>query len=287
GPAGSAGHAPPPVPPPTYAGTFSLEIQNDGVRIPVRSFGGCYDKVLGIEYEDCYISVVFAAPSVTQWLNDTVDGSNPTRDFSIIQYDALSHEVRRTNVTGAFLSGFVVDDPDASVASPAELLMVAVPSSLQTVAGSGAIQPPNTFSTVNRLNTANFAFSISGVDGSRIARVHGLQMSAAKSPGVAVGSRHYFLQGPVGFHDLQLEIASGGNTIANMETWLASVASGVNDQRTGTLEWKKPDLVTVLSTIQLFDLSPLAFLPYPLGTTPSDAVGLRLATLAVGSFHFQ
>jgi hypothetical protein len=65
GPQGAPGTviavAPAPFP---YQGTFFLDVEGAG-SIPLASFAGCYDRILGMEYEDCYFTIGRLANSVT------------------------------------------------------------------------------------------------------------------------------------------------------------------------------------------------------------------------------
>lgn len=284
GPAGPAAFVAPATPPSPYQGTFYMKIGSTGDLIPLKSFAGCTDKVRGVEYEDCYVSATYAATDIRQWLSDTIDAVNDRRDVTIQQLDFNHNEVARTTITNAFMADFAADDADAASKDSESLSMILVPSTVTTVAGSGL---PVTLSTSFsiRLLSSLFRLTIPSVDGSKVVRIAGIHMAGAKVPVPPVTSRQLFEPGAPMFDTLTLEMTNTGNTVPNVSTWFANVASGQSDLRSGTLEFLNSTFTTVLGTIQFANLSPLTLSPYSFGAV--DAIGHRIATFSVGSFRMQ
>ncbi len=287
GPQGPAGatFAAPATPPPAYQGAFYMKI-GTGDLIPLKSFAGCYDKVAGVEYEDCYVSTSFAAADIRQWLNDTVDGANGRRDVTILQLDGSRNETARTAIGNAFIGDFSIDDPNALSNETAALSMILVPSAVTTVAGSGLpVTLSTSFPNSKRLFSANFRFNITGVDGSWIVSVGGIHMAGQKVPVAPGNSRHLFEPGPPVFELLTLAMATGGHTVPNITSWFANVSLGQLDLRSGDLQFLSPDLITVHMTVQFSNLSPVLMFPY--AVIAGGSAGHRIATLSVGSFRIQ
>ena len=118
----------------------------------LTSFAGCADKILGVEYEDCWFETRALSPRLTQWLNDTVDGTNVYRDVVVIQWDSQTREeVARLEIRQAFLRDFVVSDFDAADTSFGVLRFALVPASLRNIAtGDGpGFSRPTTFNSNN------------------------------------------------------------------------------------------------------------------------------------------
>src|SRR5262249_39848936 len=87
GPTGPAGAVltPPAPPPPNYAGFFLLQFNDTGNVVSLNSFGGCFDRLVASEHEDCYLSLRSLPQELTDWLQDTTTGANAFRDVTIIQ----------------------------------------------------------------------------------------------------------------------------------------------------------------------------------------------------------
>jgi hypothetical protein len=243
----------------------------------LASFAGCFDKVLGVEYEDCFFQVDGLSPNLTRWLNDTVNGSNVFRDVVVTQVDPLTRkDIVRLQIAHAFLRDFRVSDADGSSTSIGSLRFAVVPTSLSIVAnatttGGGSL----TF------HVADFRLSGFGVDGSQVAAVRGVHMSAPKIVATPIGSRHQFSPGAPQFDDIRLEVGTAGNTISDLQAWVNNVAQGQVDLRPGDLQFLTPNLQVVLGTVHFLNVSPTGFAPFPTSTNQ------RLIDLVVGSFLFQ
>jgi hypothetical protein len=279
GPAGPPGPAAPPPPPAAFTGTFLVQI-GDSPPYPVFSFGGCSDKIIGIEYEDCYFTIRVLSPELMQWLNDTVTGVNPARDLIVRQLDGALHEVSQAAIGQAFLREFSVSDFDGSDGSQGSMTFVAVPSTLQVSPGSGTqVLGVKTTPTFLR---SNFRLLVSGIDGSRVATVRGIRMSAAKllvSPQTA--PRRQFQAAPPQFDDIRIDAGLAGFTVADLEQWVIEVAqAGAQATRDGRLSILNPSLTQEIGTVDLVDLLPLAFPPYLTGPFT------RTMMLELGHFRF-
>jgi hypothetical protein len=186
----------------------------------------------------------------------------------------------RATVGQAFLREFSVSDFDGSDSNPVTLSFVAVPATLQVTPGSGERVATQSIPTFLR---SNFRLDVTGVDGSRVSKVRGIRMSAAKllvSP--QTGSRRQFQAGPPQFEDIQIEMAAfGGSTAADFDQWAGQVAqSGAGATRHGSLSMLSPNLSTEIGAVEFVDLLPLTFPPYFTGD-PSR----RTMTLEQGQFQ--
>ncbi|HKC12518.1 MAG TPA: hypothetical protein VKI41_10835 [Vicinamibacteria bacterium] len=255
----------------------------------MASFAGCFDKVLGVEYEDCSFQVDEFSPAITGWFGDTINATvngNPSRvfrDVEVTQADLRTgKEIVRMAIGHAFLRDFSVSDADASSASLGSLRFVVVPETLDL---------PPTGSTHSGMTTpfegAHFDFAVSGVDGKGVAAVRGIHMSAPKIVGGLIGSRRRFFPGAPQFDGIRLEAVSitlGGTTattIKDLQTWMDNIAKGQFDLRTGDLHFLKPDLTTIIATVRFTDLLPTGFAPF---TTRLDE---RAMDMTVGSILIQ
>src|ERR1051325_196645 len=125
GPAGTAAAVPVP-PPPAYDGVFVLAIGSE--KIPLTSFAGCADRILGIEYDDCYVETRTRSAELFQWLNDTVNGVNLFRDLSVSYQDSLKIELSSLQIAHAFLRDFTISDADAASKDAGSVRIAFVPS---------------------------------------------------------------------------------------------------------------------------------------------------------------
>jgi hypothetical protein len=275
-------------PPHPYVGTFVLEIGAE--RILLTAFGGCFDKIPGTEYEDCYFRTAAVSPALMEWVNDTVTGSNPLRETTLVKLDGgTQNEQSRIRIQNGFLRDFSVSDFDASKTvdgtknSPTSPLgsfgFVVVPANLQAEQpGGGPTWPVNTTFQIGFVDFDVKDFSgVSG--GSHAATVRGVHLSVDKVISSPLGSRRQFVPGALHFGDLRVQVA-GAATTSQFETWVEQVASGTAGGSIGTLALQT-QLAQTIATIRFFDLVPSAFEPYP---TFSD---WRAIGLSVGSFQFE
>lgn len=276
GPPGTAAAAPL-APPTPYVGIFLLQIDG-GNFFPLTSFAGCADKILGVEYEDCYFSTHQVDPQLTQWVNDTAAGVGQLRNAVVVERDGTGNEIARLNIRNAFLDDFSFADVDSSSTELGTLTFTAVPEQLAagTPGSSGLSALTNTF------HNQNFSLNIANVDGSGVVAIRGIHMSAAKIATTG-GLRHEFVQGPAQFDPIRVEASTSGGTattIADITAWVNRIAQGLTDLRNGDLNLLTPTFTTV-ATVQFVDLVPTSFDAFP------TATNRRTVTLAVGSFRIH
>jgi hypothetical protein len=281
GPPGGTGGAGLPPTPPEYAGIFYLQLPTDDI-VRLTSFAGCFDKEIGVEYEDCHLSVTHMTPELIEWLQDSTLGGNFERDFTIYQVTVNSGVIARMEVGNAFLREFRMSPLQGSGKSPVTFSFVVVPEQIQLHGPGGNLpltsQPPS-------LLAANFLFEIDNIDPSRIAAVSGLRTTWPKILTATLG-RRTFLPGAPSVDNIAISVASaGGSTAANLEQWMAQAANGNAPARNATLELRDVSMSLVLLRVQMTGLFPLQFLPFPTGD--ESTVGLRSAAISVGSFFIQ
>ncbi len=279
GPPGPTGVTPAP-PPAAYAGTFFLETttpQGSSETVRAASFAGCYDKILGVEYEDCYFQVDGLSPALIQWLNDTAAGNgNTIRNLTVIETDLAANVVASVQIGGAFLQDFRVSDFDASDKSPGALNFVAVPSTV-TVASTGSLA---TATQLTAWNDYSFAVQIDNVDTSFVVLLQGVHMSVPKLAAPSTGARHQVQGGAPAFDPIVVTFVSSHG--ADFVTWVNNVSQGQVDTRNGAVHMLDPANQAVVATVQFVNLSPIAF-------TPLSTWGLsrQVVELGVGAFSLQ
>lgn len=273
GPSGPVGSAPPPTPPAPYLGNFELQI-GTGNAFPLESVAGCFDKIIGVEYEDCYFSVGSFEPDLMEWLNDTVTGIDPFRDATIVQLANDGSVLSETLLVHAFLRDFRISDFDSHDDGPGSFDFVVVPTAIQS--GSDPTGSPSSGFFKNQ-----FRVDLDNVDGTRIIAIRGLRMSAAKilvDP--PAGLRHQFAPGTPVFDDIVVEMSTTGHAVTDFQHWVDQIKSGQLDERDGTITALKANLQT-LGRVDLFDLVPANFPPF------LSAPGQRRITLHVGHFKLR
>jgi len=249
-------------PPPPYAtGLFYLEIEGTAT-IPLLSFAGCYDKILGLEYEDCYFTIGLLENSALQWINEAAAGLQPRRALAVFQVDQTGQIVSRTDITNAFLSDVRISDFDAGDTAPGSISLVVVPASIQ-VQTSNPTGPAGT-GVGTTFRRQNFRLSVDGVSYSAAAAIRGIHLSVPKLLQQGSGRRQ-FDPGLPQFDDILVEVAQTGSTVQNADQWVNSVAGGNATPRLGQVEILNSSLSQVIGTVLLEDLVPIAFPPYPTG----------------------
>ena len=274
GPPGPVGSALPPPPPLAYTGNFSLEIHGPGSSgFALKSFAGCFDKIIGVEYEDCYFSVNSFEPELVQWLNDTAHGVNLTRDLSIVQRAADGSAVSEASLTQAFLRDFKISDFDTSDPSDGSLEFVVVPQSIQS--GSDPIRPPS-----DAFQKHLFRVTLDGVTVNAIAKIRGIHMAVPKIPiDPPVFNRRRFEPGTPVFDDIVIEM--NASAASGFQSWVDEVISGEphpeRDADIAALNGRGDPV----GTVNLFDLVPAAFPPFNTGFSR------RTIILHLGRFELQ
>lgn len=276
GPQGPAGQVTVASAPPTpYQGIFFLDIDGTGA-IPLQTFAGCYAKIQVAEYQDCYFTIAELARPVLDWMNETAQGNPRGHELTIFQVDASLAITSQFSVAASFLTDFRFSDFDGGSAALGKISFVAVPDRIETSTAGG-------FQRVGgpTFRQSDFRVSIAHVEGSRVASIRGLHMSVPKIP-LQVGSgRQLFAAGTPQFDNVMLAAGSGGTTLADLDQWAAAAAGGGEPPRAGQLDILDNDLHTVLGTIELLGLTPMAFPPYPVSGT------LRVMAIQVGLFRFH
>jgi hypothetical protein len=276
GPAGPVGFlpAPPPVP---YVGNFRLELEGD--RIPLEDFAGCFDKVVGVEYEDCYFTVRgLPGGTLQSWFNQSLLGLAPRPNLTVVQVDFAGTVMAAIEIHGGFLrelavSNFVASQPN----TPGSVSFVVVPDGLSNGSSSGGSgSAPRSFLT------SNFRMQIAGIDASRTQSVAGIRASWTKNDLiVGAGPRRHFQPGPPAFDDIELAVGtSSGSTAADLDAWIDQIGTGVPIERNGAVEVLDSSF-DAIGEIEFGDLVPVHF--------PAFHTGLfrRTMTLHVGEFRFQ
>lgn len=264
GPAGPAGTAAslPVVPPTPYAGNFVVEIDGQ-VAFPLTAFGGCVDRILGVEYEDCYFSTRVPAVQLLQWVNETSRGPS-FRNLTVYQVDLSNRVISQTDIQDAFLREFSVSALDAGSTAAVAFTFVAVPEQVRTRSATGTVAVPAS----RFLAQSNFRVALGGVDGRSVAAVRSLGLFVDKVAALTQGrERQLFAPGAVRFGGLGLEVSTAvGNTAADLDAWVADVANGSGTPRDGVVEVLNNALDATELRIDLTGVLPTSFHAFPTAT---------------------
>lgn len=270
GPAGPAGGGQPSAPPQPYTapqnGFFFLEFAGVSGRVQLNSFAGCFDKQLGLEYEDCYFAISRESQPVMEWLNDTVAGANLRRDLTVNVMRQDGTVASRIEIGNGFLSDFGVAELDAgTTGAPLLISFVVVPDSLQSVSGGSASSSPG-----QGVNFRRDLFQLvidDTVLGGTIG-IRGVHLSAPKIPAAAGASpRQLFVPGTPSFDEIEIEVvgsgAAGTASAQYLNAWAAQIVQGENDVRDARIRLLNSALseigaVDLIGLIPLGDLEPFA-----------------------------
>ena len=277
GPPGPQGESAPEPPPTPYTGTFRLAIGGSTDHIPLAAtggFAGCFEKQVGVEYEDCYFKVEGLEPELVRWLDESLRGASSERDFSVLQVNPANttQTVASINVQDAFLSEIRIDDQKASSAGFGSISFVAVPESVDRVVTGGF----SNAATLTRFGASNFRFELEEASFNTVTAVKGLVMTAEKIPD-APGGRVVYSRGPSTFHDFTVEFT---NATTAFDFWADTVSSGQTDVRDGFL---------ILQSVSNNEVDRLGLFGVRPERGPSafpDANDRRFVELSLSSFAF-
>src|SRR5688572_15457563 len=204
--------APPPVP---YVGTFVIELMGD--RIVLQSFAGCFDKVIGVEYEDCYFTVRnLPEDNFRQWFNQSLNNTADRVDLTVTQIDSGGDPIAAIQIHEGFLRELRVSDFDATDPTAGFISFVVVPDGLT----SGSASTPTGLS-VKSFQKSNFRFTLAGVNLSTTTAMTGIRASWAKNDLIVGGdARRHFQPGNALFDDIQLTVGIGGSTADDLDAWV-------------------------------------------------------------------
>lgn len=280
GPVGPVGFLPSP-PPAPYVGNFFLEIDG-GDTIGLESFAGCFDKIIGVEYEDCYFTVGrLPQDTLKQWFNQTLQGGAPRHNLRVIQLDAAFDPIAAIEVHDAFIRELAVSTFDGTDHTFGTVSFVVVPDEIQDDNGSfsgGIGAQPKSFLK------SNFRMNITNVNANFTSSVAGIRASWSKDDLPPIGSnprRHFQPGATVLFDDIELTVATNNPATANdLDAWVAQIGTGTPPVRNGFLQILNPAL-SEIGRIEFDNMLPGQFPAFYTGPNR------RTITIHVGSFTFQ
>jgi Collagen triple helix repeat (20 copies)/PEGA domain len=268
---------PPPTPYDLPAGdSFFLRIGSQ-TPIVVDEVAGCFDKFLGVEYEDCHFTTHNLSDDVFDWFHDMSLGNGDMfRDLTLYQVD-FDHQVKASlDIHNAFMRDLFVSDLRGSSNTAGTLKFIVVPEQLAAGGSIGSHIDP-VFSKL--FLSGNFAVDINSIQGQGFASVRGLHASWPKLLQPPTGlDRHVFFPGQPVFGDLQLGAGTAGSTVEDLDQWFGQFVNGNGQPRDGEIRILNPSHSTVLARVQLFGLMPKLFPPFP------TLDGLRTMTLSLDRF---
>lgn len=267
GPAGApgpAGGAAPTPPPPAYSTNFLLSIDREPA-VPV-TVAGCFDKIIGVEYEDCYFTINAIPPGLAAWFNGQASGDpNVRRTLTLYELDNRLTVIGALEIRDVFLRELSISDFDATDTGFGQVSFVVVPEQLVAIspapspgAGQGlAFRRSNFQMVITHVDPAGTV--ITGVDPAGIASVSGLRVSWPKVLlETQTPPRHAYGYGRPVFNDIQIKALMNGGTISDLDTWGNQVLQGTAAPREGDLQLLDGNLVTV-GHILFHDLLPATF----------------------------
>jgi hypothetical protein len=243
----------------------------------MSAFAGCFDKVLGVEFEDCYIETANAEQNkpVFDWLADTLAGRDLTHDLAVTEYNSSGNATRTVEIRDGFIKELSISDLDASNGATGRYSLVVVPEDLRVTAGGPA---PSSFPSLKLWQRNNFALSVAGTTETGVAKIQDIAVEVPKVDGGVFGGRKRFQPGTPAVRDLTVALAgtSAGAlaTQARFEDWVADVLKGLDARRDGSITVRESGGATIF-TVDLAGLRPITALdPF------ADAAGQRSISLA-------
>jgi hypothetical protein len=260
GPPGLAAVAPAPLPP-KYVGNFVLEI--GGSRVALSEFRGCFEKVLGVEFEDCHLTTLVLAPELGQWLHDQLQDPSTRRSLVVYQRDFSTLILSRLEIADAFIRDFTVSPLDAGDSAFGTVTLVVVPRDLH-------VSDPGThvtgLDTSPRFRSGSFSLAVDGTPLSQAISVNGLHAAFPKLPDIPIASHLRFQPGTPIFDNLEVAASATGSTNGYLQAWVSSVATGTSGPRNGEIALRD-QFGDVVAHIDLVGLLPLYFPTFPTSET--------------------
>ena len=279
GPAGPQGPQGPPgpmyvpaaAPPVAYTGEFYVTV--DGETIPLISFAGCYDALIGVEYEDCYFETAHLSRRLIQWFNETVVSGNARRDVVISFMPHGGNIFTTVHIGQGFLRELSFGDFNSNLSGMGRLRFIVVPTTLQTATGP---TPPGLVN--DRFYQHAYRLRVDNTDDARfITGVRGVRVTMEKLLSSTSG-RRVFEPGQIQFDAFRIE--ADPDDLGDFDLWARGVANGTAAARNGSLELLdqagKP-----AATILFTSLLPIAVEPFPTGTRRGIALGTSQFRLQV------
>ena len=274
GPPGAAIGVQAPIPP-AYSGMFALEVR--GQVVFLTEFRGCYEKVIGGQLEDCYLTFPVLAPELLDWISDSLTGNGDfQRDMTVYSLDSVTFDLlSRLNIQDGFIRDIAVSEFDASGGDLGTVTLVVVPGQLQAGSASGSLG-----SVVNSPTFREYTFSIA-IDGTPLNSASRISSVRASFPLIQVGGGQYMPGAPV-FDDLEVDVAAGGAgaSVAFLDAWVNVVRQGALDPRLNGEILLRNAQNNLVARIQLFELVPIAFPQF------SATRNQRTILLDLGRFEF-
>jgi PEGA domain-containing protein/collagen triple helix repeat protein len=264
----------PPTPPPLgYSGAYTVTI--DGVEtVPLTFFAGCYDALIGIEYEDCYFETASIPTRLVTWLNEAVVNPNARHNLVVTQVPLGKETVKATDlrIGQAFLREFAFGDFNSNPFGPGRLRFVVVPESLQLA------DTPTPLETDSRFYQHAFRMRMDGMTVGMVGAVRGIRMTIDKVLSSTSG-RRVFTGGQARFDPIRIELTP--TSIEMFEAWAADVPTGAAGPKNATLDLLDDDMKQEVATVIFTGLLPVTVEPFPIGGT------LRGVTLALAQFRLE
>lgn len=276
----------PAAPPADYPGAYYLSI-GGGNFIELESFGGCFEKELGVEYEDCYFSTERFLGDVLDWLNDTTNGLNTNRALTVVQRSqSLPANIIATMTLSGFMREFRLSPVSTAGKSHMTASFIVVPSGISTNYNAGGPLPsvaPPSYLFPNLFN-----LTVEGTTLAPIVTLDGLGLAWQKVLVGQVGTRNVYGL-PVGApdsYDITITATRNGAAGQYLETWFTAAATGGEPSRSGAIDFTNGSAGAVLRTVVLNGLRPKQFLPFTTSTGLGNSL-LRTITISTTGFHIQ
>jgi hypothetical protein len=237
GPAGEgAGEPTGPVP---YPGKFVLDIDGFSGTVALSRFAGCFDRLVGVLYDDCVFEVEGLPAPVVSWFAETLAGGDARHDLTVRELDTtdgapLGSVVAQLAIDAGWISDFQISDFDLAASGVGKLSFVVVPDLLTARAPSDAA----TALSATGFSPNDFTLDIPDVDRTGIVALAGLHLRRDRLPGTGVDpERAYFVPDELLFDELTVVAGQSRsqNTLDDLTAWVDNLGQSPNDRRDGVL----------------------------------------------------
>ncbi len=240
-----------------------------------------------ISYADIEMSLALpVAPSLVDWIEATLQGSLDRRDGAIVAVDAQYKELWRREFTSALITEVQFPAFDGASKDAAFLTVKLQPEYTSRAKGSGAkLGAPK---ASKKSLSSNFRLALGNLDCSRVMKVDSLAIKRQMVEDDLGDARGYAkVPGNFEVSDLVVTLpeAFAQDFVDLHEDFVIQGNCSDGDELKGKLELLAPDLLTVLSTIELSNVGIFA-ISDDVSSANADAIRTIKAELYVEKVGF-
>lgn len=248
-----------------YAGQFVLDIDGISGTVALSSFAGCFDRFVGVLYQDCFFEVEGMPAPVLSWLAETVAGGDARHHLTVREVNNGAAQggnrvVAQLEISSGWIRDFRISDFDVAAGGAGKLSFIVVPDLLTSASPVEENDPVNMAS----FGPGDFTLDIPDVDRTGIVALSGLHLRRDMLYGAGSDPRRaYFAPGVLLFDDLTLGVAQSRSqsTLDDLTGWVDQLDQSANDLRDGVLTITNgPRSVAEIHLQQLTPLTGLSLL---------------------------